>query len=138
MKKKILKEHPLLERIAENREKLQGADPEHLNSVDMWEVRVKKALIFLSLDGHEGIVEMKKRAKEEIVKINGLLLLANPADLSPAGSAKYAYEAARMFDKKEMWLWFLSLFTEQQAELDAVAAELDIEGLDDVSNPQDE
>lgn len=115
---KVLTNPPELDRLYKLREKLANTDREdHLLELDGWERKIKKALIFLNLQGHEGIQQLIAKANEEIREIDEVLIGTRPLDLSGEGALKYTYEAARLHDRRELWSWFKNLFQEANADL---------------------
>lgn len=114
-KKKHLKQPALLDRLEDLREKL--ADGADANQILAWENRAKKALITLSLKGHEGIDMLIEKAKEEISYRQQIIQTVRPRDFSPEGALKYANQQAIHFTAIDMWLWFIGLFTEAEEDL---------------------
>lgn len=137
MAEKILTNPPELERLYKLREKLAGTDrDDHLAELDSWERKIKKALIFLNLQGHEGIQQLIEKADAEVKEIDEILVGTRPLDLSGEGALKYTYEAARLHDRRELWSWFKTLFGE--AETDLKDAEQFLNGQEDDEANTDE
>lgn len=134
----LLETPPELKKIEALRKKLTGADPSHLAEVDRWEKKAKNALIFQSLEKHEGILMILTQAALKIKEVDEVLLAFKPKDFSPQAMAKYTYETARLFDQKELWSWFIELFGRSRDELAAVMALVEDQEPDEVteSNPQ--
>ena len=120
----ILKDPPELERLNALRKKLAGADEDTFRELDRWEAKAKEALIALNLKGHEGIEMFRERANREIKDINDILTATRPKDLSPENAQQYANEAARLFDRKDLWEWFGAFFTDAETALNEVRADL--------------
>lgn len=118
MAEKILKNPPELDRLYRVRARLAGTDrDDHIEELNIWEGKIKKALIALNLKGHEGITMLIDRAKDEIREINDVLTSTRPVNLSAEGAQQYAYEAARLHDKKSMWEWFMEFFQEAETSI---------------------
>ncbi len=126
----ILQTPKELDRLYKLRARLAGTDrDDHLEEINKWEKEIKKALIFLNLRGHEGIGMLIDRANEEIAQVDEILRSTRPVDLSPEGVTKYAYESARLFDRKELWEWFKTLFDGAESALKD--AEVFLDGQED-------
>jgi len=126
----MLPEIPLpLKRLYQLRARLAGADQSDIDEINKWETAIKKALIFLNLQKHEGVDMLIEKANSEIKTIEEILNETRPLDLSPDGALKYTYETARLHDKKALWVWFKDLFDE--AETDLKDAEAFLDGQDD-------
>lgn len=129
-KNQALKVPEELQRIADLRERLVGTDrPDHLEIIDGWENKVKKAAILLSLQRHEGIQILIEKAEEELVGIDEILRsnLSKPKELSPEGAMQFAMEQYALHTRKEFWEWFRSLFTDAVRDIKDVRADLDAE-----------
>ncbi len=122
-KNKYLPEEQILERIKALREKMARAGgDDSLAELDKWERKAKKALIFLSLQKHEGIQMVIERANEELKDISQRLLLERPdGSESPE---KYALERQFLFDREDLWRWFKSLFVDAETELKMIEEDL--------------
>ena len=117
-----------LARIDALRKKLAGTDrDDHLDLLDQWEQKVKQASIMLALRGHEGIEMILKRAEQELREIDEVLGNSKPTDFSPDGLAKYAFEQKALYDRRELWEWFRSLFTDAKRQIQEVQYDLDTE-----------
>lgn len=121
-KKKIRTPEKLFEALDLVRARL-GENPrdDHLAEIKHWEDSVRTAAIRLSIEKNEGIAELIKRAREEIVMINEALLSdSNRITFTASTTADLANrEIARqeLLSMKKLWLWFLSFFTENRDEL---------------------
>ena len=132
MTEKTLKNPPQLERIYELRKKLYGTDrDDHVEELDLWERKTKKALIFLNLKEHEGIPDLLAKADEEIQLINAKLLAEEfgpniaPEDYRPEVLIHQSLARQRLIDLRTMWMWFKSLFEEAKTDLNEVEAFLE-------------
>lgn len=133
MANEILKAPKELERLYKLRARLSGTDrTDHLDEIDKWEKEIKKALIFLNLKGHEGIGMLIDKANDEIGQVDEILRSTRPTDLSPEGVTKYAYETARLFDRKELWEWFKTLFDGAETALKDAEVFLDGQEEDEI------
>lgn len=123
---------PELARIDALREKLSGTDrDDHVADIDAWERKVKKSAILLSLQKHEGIQMILDRIDEECAEIDEALRLGKPTDFSPDGMAKYVYVQKALFDRRELWEWFRSLFTDAKRDIKEVQGDLDVQELEE-------
>lgn len=133
---KILKAPAELERLAALRKKLYGTDrDDHLDELDMWEKKIKKALIFLNLKEHEGIPDIIAKAKEEIHLIN-LKLLTEEGTVdtyNPEVLIHKSIERQRLIDLRTVWTWFLSLFGDATTALKEAEAFLQVQEADDIT-----
>lgn len=125
MTEKTLQNPPQLERLSALRAKLYGTDrDDHVAELDMWERKVKKALIFLNLKKHEGIPDILLKANEEIRAINAKLLedrVQNNA-YTPDMLINDSLERQRLLDLRSVWVWFKTLFEEAKTDLNEVDA----------------
>lgn len=121
---KILKQPEILTRIAEVRKKFAGSEEEAIKFKD-WEDQAKKALLVLSMEGHEGIQIMIDKAREEIKQRNSIIKTIRPADFTPDGLAEYALANSFHFQVIDLYTWFISLF----ADAKDVLADIDREVL---------
>ena len=136
---KVLKNPPELDRLYALRAKLYGTDrDDHLAELDMWEKKIKKALIFLNLKEHEGIPDLIAKANEEIHAINIKLLTETTGEdtYNPEALIHRSLERQRLLDLRSMWTWFKSLFEEAKTELSEAEAFLVIQE-DDGSEKDD-
>lgn len=136
---KVLKNPPELDRLYALRAKLYGTDrDDHLAELDMWEKKIKKALIFLNLKEHEGIPDLIAKANEEIHAINIKLLTETASEdtYNPEALIHRSLERQRLLDLRSMWTWFKSLFEEAKTELSEAEAFLVIQE-DDGSEKDD-
>lgn len=121
---KILKDPEELERLNKIRAQLTGTDrDDHVGELDDWEQRIKQALIFLNLKGHEGIDMILARANDEIRAIN-LELIADVGEGTHTEAALIAESMNRreLLYRRKLWTWFKELFTEAESEMDAARA----------------
>lgn len=125
--KNLPKEPPILERIIAVRAKLAGTDrDDHLREVDVWEAKAKKALIFMSMKGHEGIDMLITKAREEIQLIN-IELTKEPTENDEWADAQFAQEALKrraLFAQRNLWHWFLGLFDEAAEDLKIIEGDI--------------
>lgn len=127
---KILQEPEELERLMAIRQKLVGTDrDDHLSELDAVEKQIKKALIFLNLQGHEGIQQLLTKAREEIRDINRILMVQKPVSMGVA--SQFAYETHLLHARREMWAWFMNLFTEAEDSIKNVRGFLDLQEEDE-------
>lgn len=136
---KVLKNPPELERLYALRAKLYGTDrDDHLAELDMWEKKIKKALIFLNLKQHEGIPDLIAKANEEIRLINLKLLTETGEEetYNPEALIHRSLERQRLLDLRSMWTWFKTLFEEAKTELSEAEAFLTQQ--DDDGSEQDD
>lgn len=132
-KPKALGVPPELARIAALRAKLAGTDrDDHLAELDIWETKVKKAAILLSLQGHEGIQILLDHANQELRDIDEVLREGSkPKLLSPEGSMTHTMEQWALFERKELWEWLRSLFTDAKRDIREVGRDLDMQEAED-------
>lgn len=116
---------PELQRIANLRARM--TDIVDFEKLKEWEDKVKKSIILLSLQKHEGVQMIVEQAEQEIKDINEGLAISKPEDFSPDGMAKYAHQQHALFSRRELWLWFRGLFTSAKMDLKVVQEDLDAE-----------
>jgi hypothetical protein len=119
-KNKILKEEPIIEKIAELKSKLYGADSGDLSIVDEWNKQVKTALITDNLQQHEGVKMIIDKVNEDIAEINDVLQTAKSSELPDV-------DRDRMLDIKKFYQWFLDLFTTARSQIDEISKSVDNE-----------
>ncbi len=131
----ILTTPNILKEINLVRSKLAGTDrTDHLAEVEQWERDAKKALIFLSMQGHEGIQMIVDKAKNEIQTCNKELISDRQRDRS---DEEYARSRQFLFDRIDLWTWFLNLFVESEEKLREIRASLDLQKETDAESPDD-
>ena len=108
-------------------------DPEDQKKFKEWEDTVKKSIILLSLQKHEGVDMIITEAEKEILQIADLVAINKPTDFSPDGMAKYAHEQHALFTRRELWEWFRELFTKAELDLESIRNALDAEE-EDINN----
>lgn len=136
---------PELSRIARVRAKLN--DPDVVRRKDAqqveddntqmarWEKKVKDSLVILSLGGNDGITMILTKMDEELESIDEALRSSRPIDFSPDGLAKYASVQKGLFDRRDLWEWFRSLFTEAKRAIKEVRQDLDLQENEDDLQP---
>lgn len=125
MTEKILKNPAHLDRLYALRAGLAGTDrDDHLEEINEWERKIKRALIFLNLKEHEGIPDLLARANQEIKEINARLLSEEltEGEYSPEKLISASIERQRLYDLRSVWMWFKSLFEDANNELKAADA----------------
>ncbi len=121
----ILTTPDILKEINLVRSKLAGTDrTDQVAEVEQWERDAKKALIFLSMQGHEGIQMVVGKARKEIESCNRELIGERQRDRS---DADYARSRQFLFDRIDLWTWFLNLFVESEEKLREIRANLDLQ-----------
>lgn len=114
----ILKNPEELDRLYALRAKIaKSGNDWQAGDIDDQEQKLKRALIALSLQKHEGITQLLEKASEEIATIDEILLSTEPKDLSSDGAIKYANETSRLFDRKKLWVWFKEFFDTANSDL---------------------
>lgn len=126
-KNQVLKVPDELQRIADLRARLAGTDrDDHLDLLDSWEKKVKKAFIFLSLERHEGVGILLDKCDQELEDIDEVLRAGSkPKELSPDGAMAYTMEQYALHQRKELWEWLRSLFTDAKRDIREVKLDLD-------------
>lgn len=122
-----------LHRIASLREKLTKGNTDredHLQEIDAWERKVKKAVIILSLKGHDGIKMILEKTEQELKDIDEVLRTIRPTDFSPDGMSKHCHEIKSIHDRKDLWEWFRSFFTDAERDIQEVDSDLDLQDED--------
>lgn len=136
---------PELGRIAQHRARLN--DPDVLRRKDPqqveddnaklaeWERKVRDGLVVLSLKDNDGIAMLLSHVEEELATIDEGLRNAKPTDFSPDGLAKYAYTQKALFDRRDLWEWFRSFFTDAKRAVREVREDLDLQEHEDTIAP---
>lgn len=107
----------VLRKIDELDEKFANpAFPEDKDSIKALRKRVEDAILYKSLKEHEGIKEILKYLRGEIVQINEALLNNRPETLPDK-------TRETLFDKKDLFIWFISLFADINQVLTEVKQE---------------
>ncbi len=128
-KNKILNQNPPeIDKISRLREKLKDTDrDDHLIIIDEMEAKVKKSLIKLALLDHEGIGHLRDMAKSSIKEIHQLLIQEPPKDITPDAAMAYIFNHKVLSNKKAIWMQFLQFFTDAEADLKELNADLDFQ-----------
>lgn len=122
----------ILKRINAVRNRLSGTDRgDHLDTIDEWEKKAKASLIALSLMKHEGPQILISKARAEITAINQMLIHDRPTG---GDLAKYALERQYLFDRKDLWLWFLNFFSDSIKELEEIDKDLALQETPDLED----
>lgn len=100
-----------------------------------WEKKVKDALVILSLVGNDGIAMLLEKMDEELTGIDESLRTLKPTDFSPEGQAKYSYTMKALHDRRDLWEWFRSLFTEAKRAIREVRQDLDLQEEEETTVP---
>lgn len=136
----VLETDPIeLQKVATLRKFLEGTDrDDHIEQVDRWEKEIKEKLIAVSLQKHEGIEMLIKKSIIEIKSINQILVAeADPKPATPAEFEADCHRRALLYEKRNLWSWFLNFFTDAKERLEVINKELDMQ-LDSESSPQEE
>ena len=108
-------------KIEQLKKKLEGGYPEDIAQVEAWEREAKEQMLVDELGEHAGMrlirEELERRAKameENLAKDRG------PEELTEKSAVVWALARRSVFDKLEIYKWFLGLFPMAKERVGAI------------------
>lgn len=107
-----------LSKIEQLKDKFARADAGDQATIAQWETDVRRALLTIDLESHDGIRMILRKLADDIAEMDELLRTARSDKLSD-------HERDRVIDRKQLYEWFRRLFHSAKAGLDATVKSID-------------